>query len=67
VGSRGAVSEALVYSIANDSAYALTVFQTLTTSYAAEVAPVALRGYLTTWVSYSSLMAEAPATAMITY
>ncbi|GFZ48547.1 Alpha-glucosides permease MPH2 [Saitozyma sp. JCM 24511] len=27
------------------------IFQTLTTSYAAEVAPVALRGYLTTWVN----------------
>ena len=30
------------------------VFQTLTTSYASEVAPVALRGYLTTWVSVRS-------------
>lgn len=28
----------------------ITVFQTLTTSYACEVAPVALRAYLTTWV-----------------
>ncbi|ORY20425.1 putative general alpha-glucoside permease [Naematelia encephala] len=27
------------------------IFQTLTTSYAAEVAPVALRSYLTTWVN----------------
>ncbi|KAL8364826.1 hypothetical protein RB595_003890 [Gaeumannomyces hyphopodioides] len=27
------------------------IFQTLTTSYAAEVAPVALRAYLTTWVN----------------
>jgi len=27
------------------------IFQTLTTSYASEVAPVALRGYLTTWVN----------------
>ena len=32
----------------------LAVFQTLTTSYASEVAPVALRGYLTTWVSARS-------------
>lgn len=27
------------------------IFQTLTTSYASEVVPVALRGYLTTWVN----------------
>jgi len=27
------------------------VFQTLTTAYAAEIAPVAMRGYLTSWVS----------------
>lgn len=28
------------------------VFQTLTISYASEVCPVALRGYLTTWVNF---------------
>lgn len=33
----------------------ILVFQTLTTSYACEVAPVALRGYLTTWVIISGL------------
>lgn len=27
------------------------MFQTLTTTYAAEIAPVAMRGYLTAWVS----------------
>ena len=27
------------------------VFQTLTTAYAAEICPVAMRGYLTSWVS----------------
>jgi MFS family permease len=27
------------------------IFQTLTTAYAAEIAPTAMRGYLTAWVS----------------
>lgn len=31
----------------------LGVFQTLTIAYASEVCPVALRGYLTTWVNFS--------------
>jgi SP family general alpha glucoside:H+ symporter-like MFS transporter len=35
----------------SDHSSRLPVFQTLTTSYASEVAPVALRGYLTTWVN----------------
>lgn len=27
------------------------IFQTLTTAYAAEICPMAMRGYLTSWVS----------------
>ncbi len=41
----------LELSILRVLADASSVFQTLTTSYASEVAPVALRGFLTTWVN----------------